>query len=137
MILLYLANPNLNSYPVSIELKRLGVNDDQIRLCDLTVKSSLSGVLDGCSKLVVCTTSQPKWKVSYKVKSVLRWFIGRVRPPRIEELYYTLNRRPFEVDFLGQKNLIDESVQAQVEHVVLLSSMGGKQYLALVTNLYL
>jgi len=107
------------------ELKRLGVNDDQIRLCDLTIKSSLGGVLDGCSKLVICTTSQPKWKLSYKVKSVLRWFVGRGRPPRIEELYYAPNRRPFEVDFLGQKNLIDESVQAQLEHVVLLSSMGG------------
>lgn len=65
------------------ELKKLGASDDRIRLCDLTVKSSLSGVLDGCSKLVICTTSQPKWKLSYKVKSVFRWLIGRGRPPRV------------------------------------------------------
>lgn len=106
-------------------LKRLKVNDDQIRICDITVRDSLQGVFDGAGKAVICTTSTPKKRLRYKIKSVFRWMVGRGRPPRVDELYYDKNQRPYEVDFLGQKNLVDECVEAEVDHVVLLGSMGG------------
>ncbi len=52
--------------------------------------------------------------------------MGKSRPPHPEELYYPHGRRPYEVDYLGQRNIVDACVEAEVDHVVLLSSMGGK-----------
>jgi FlaA1/EpsC-like NDP-sugar epimerase len=121
-------------YPVGLvrdkqgydHLKNLGVQDDQIKVCDITDRESLIGAFDGAEKAVICTTATPQWKLSYKVKSVFRWALRKQRPPRIDELYYETNKRPYEVDYLGQKNIIDECVKAQVEHIILLGSMGGK-----------
>lgn len=84
------------------------------------------GIFEDAKKAVICNSAVPKWRLSYKIKSIFRWIFRKERPPRSEELYYAKGKRPYEIDFLGQKNIIDECFKAQVEQVVLLGSMGGK-----------
>lgn len=109
-------------------LKKLNPNiqKDQVKICDITVKDSLVGVFDGAKKAVICTSAVPIPKTMYKIKSFFRWLVAKDRPPRPQEMYYRKNERPYEVDYLGQINLIDEAVKAGVDHVILLGSMGGK-----------
>jgi nucleoside-diphosphate-sugar epimerase len=51
--------------------------------------------------------------------------VGKATTPGTEAFYYEKGQRPYEVDYLGQKNIVDECRRAGVEHVVLLGHMGG------------
>eukprot|EP00981_Chlorochromonas_danica_P009192 scaffold2549_cov177-Ochromonas_danica.AAC.10 len=102
-----------------------GVQEEQVRLCDITQKDSVSQALSGCKKVVICSTAIPKRKLSYTIKNSVRWLVGQSRPPRPSELTYPTGYGPYEVDYLGGKNLIDASVKVGVEQIVLLSFMGG------------
>lgn len=108
------------------ELRRLGAKPEQLRICDTTQRHTLKHAFDGAEKVVICSSASPKQRLAYKIKNAFLWLVGRSRPPRPDELYYRAGRRPYEVDYLGQRNIIDECVDAEVEHVVLLGSMGGK-----------
>ena len=106
-------------------LKKLGADDNQIKICDITIKESLTGLFDGASNVVRCTSAEPLLKLRYKVLNFLRGWIRKARLPKTTEFYYAKAQRPYEVDYLGQKNIIDECMKARVEHVVLLGNMGG------------
>ena len=106
-------------------LKKLGADDSQIKICDITIKDSLIGVFDGANKVVICTSAEPLLKLRYKVFNFIRGLIRKSRLPKTTEFYYVKGQRPYEVDYLGQKNIIDECMKARVQHVVLLGNMGG------------
>jgi hypothetical protein len=106
-------------------LRSLGIQDDQIHICDPLVKESLSNVFDNCKKVVICSSSTPKQKLSYRVKNALRSLVGLSRPPRISEFYYEKGKRPYELDYLVPKRIIDAAVAAHVDQIVLLGAMGG------------
>lgn len=108
------------------ELRRLGAKPEHLRICDTTQRHTLKHVFDGAEKVVICSSASPKPKLAYKIKNAFLWLVGRSRPPHSDELFYRPGRRPYEVDYLGQRNVVDECVDAKVEHVVLLGSMGGK-----------
>lgn len=102
-----------------------GVTAEQVRIGDITDKSSIHGLFEGAQKAVLCTSATPKRSLGYKIKNFFRSIVGKQRPCRIEELYYPPGQSPYFVDFVGQKNIIDECVASQVEHIVMLSNMGG------------
>ena len=107
------------------ELKKLGVSDDQIKIGDITNRETLDGVFDGVSKVVMCTSARPKKKFWFRIINLLLRLIGRDQPPQATDLYYPKNQCPYNVDFLGQKNVIDSCLNAKVEHIVMLGNMGG------------
>jgi hypothetical protein len=107
------------------ELKKLGVDDDQIRIGDITNKNTLRGVFDKATKVVMCTSARPKKKFWFRIINFLLKLIKRDRPPQATDLYYPKNQCPFNVDFIGQKNVIDLCLDAKVEHIVMLGNMGG------------
>ena len=107
------------------ELRKLGVADDQIRIGDITQRDALTGVFDGVSKVVMCTSARPEKKFWFRIINFLLRLIGRDRPPQAMDLYYPKNQCPYNVDFIGQKNVIDLCLDAKVEHIVMLGNMGG------------
>ena len=74
--------------------------------------SSLQKALSGCHALVILTSSVPIMKAPPK-------------PGERPEFEFELGGMPEEVDYQGQKNQIDAAVDAGVEQVVLVGSMGG------------
>jgi len=44
---------------------------------------------------------------------------------RVSSMYYPKGQEPYSVDYIGQKNVIDMAVDAQISHVIMLGSMGG------------
>lgn len=107
------------------ELRRLGVSEEQIRICDITKKGSLSGVFDGAEQVIICTSAVPRKKLSFKTANFFRSLIGMAKTASTDDFYYEKGQRPYEVDYIGQKNIVDECLRAKVEHVVLLGNMGG------------
>ena len=107
------------------ELKKLGVADDQIRIGDITDRDTLTGVFDGATKVVMCTSARPKKTFWFIFTNFLLRLIGRDRSPSASDLYYPKDQTPYNVDFIGQKNVIDLCLDAKVEHIVMLGNMGG------------
>lgn len=107
------------------ELKKLGVADDQIKIGDITTRDTMKGVFDNASKVVMCTSARPKKKFWFRIINFILGLIGRDRPPQATDLYYPKSQCPYNVDFIGQKNVIDLCLDAKVEHIVMLGNMGG------------
>jgi hypothetical protein len=55
-------------------LEKLGVPADQLRICDITRKGDLHGVLDGAKKVVICTSAVPKRSLRSRIG---RWLLSR------------------------------------------------------------
>lgn len=107
-------------------LRKLGADPtEQIKICDITVKESLDGIFEDADKVVICTSASPRKKFISKLKGLLGRLILRPRAPKTKDFYYRNGQRPYEVDYLGQKNIIDQCMKAQISQVVLLGSMGG------------
>jgi nucleoside-diphosphate-sugar epimerase len=106
-------------------LLRLGAKPDQIKIGDITQKESLKGILRNVTKVVLATSAQPKKSFWYRFLNFFRKLIGRGRPARGSEIYYPSGQSPYHVDFIGQKNVIDECINEKVEHIVFLGNMGG------------
>ncbi|MCG8366047.1 MAG: SDR family oxidoreductase [Pseudanabaenales cyanobacterium] len=79
---------------------------------DIQDPLSLEAAITGCQALVILTSAKPKMKAPPKLGE---------RP----EFEFELGGMPEEVDYYGQKNQIDAAVEAGVEHIVLVGSMGG------------
>ncbi len=79
---------------------------------DILNPQDIAKALEGCQALVILTSAIPK---------MVKPAMGD-NPPQFE---FEERGRPEIVDWLGQKNQIDEAVRAKVEHVILVSSMGG------------
>ena len=112
------------------ELHKLGIRDDQIRICDITDRGCLKGVFDTAQQVVICTSAVPRKKLGYKVTNFFRSLVGRSEALSADAFYYGKGQRPYEVDYIGQRNIIDACVKAKVGHIVLLGNMGGKFYLS-------
>jgi len=106
-------------------LLSLGASPEQIILGDITDKESLSGCFKDVDKVVLCTSSAPRKKTQYKVLNFFKSLVGQGALPAPTDLYYAKKESPYDVDFLGQKHVIDEAVESKVEHIVMLSNMGG------------
>ena len=107
------------------ELKKLGADDNQIKIGDITKRDTLHGVFNDAKKVILCTTAQPKKKFWFNIISFLLRFIGKDRPPKTSDLYYPKNESPYHVDFVGQKNVVDACLDAKVDHIIMLGNMGG------------
>lgn len=73
----------------------------------------------------MCTSARPRKKLKYNVGNFLASVIGRGSKPSPSDLYYPKNESPYHVDYIGQKNVIDEMMRVGAEHMVLLGNMGG------------
>ncbi|MDJ0705016.1 MAG: SDR family oxidoreductase [Leptolyngbyaceae cyanobacterium MO_188.B28] len=79
---------------------------------DISDPSSLQKAISACHALVILTSSVPIMKAPPK-------------PGERPEFVFAPGGMPEEVDFYGQKNQIDAAINAGVNHVVLVGSMGG------------
>jgi len=79
---------------------------------DITDKSSLESAIKGCDALVILTSAVPQM----------------IAPPsdgKPPQFAYPPDGMPEIIDYQGQKNQIDAALQAGIEHIVLMGSMGG------------
>ncbi len=79
---------------------------------DIKDKSSLQQAMQGYQALIILTSAIPKLK-------------GTPKPGEPPEFEFESGGMPEEVDYYGQKNQIDAALQAGIEHIVLVGSMGG------------
>lgn len=109
------------------KLQSLNILPEQAKVCDIRQKSTLQGIFDSAQKVIICSGSTPKQKWTYQIRSFANRLLGKPIPsPAMSDLYFESGKSPYEMDFLGQKNLFDSCLEAQVDHIVLLSRMGGK-----------
>jgi len=79
---------------------------------DIQSKSDLQQALSGCQALVILTSAAPQM----------------IAPPKLGErpiFEYPPNGTPELVDYQGQKNQIECAIETDIEHIVLVGSMGG------------
>ena len=109
------------------KLLKIGAKRESVIVGDILDRQSLVGVFqqNSIDKCVLCTSARPRKTLVCKVKSFFRWIVRRPRSPKVNELYYPSGESPYLVDFIGQRNVIDEAVAASVQHIVLLSNCGG------------
>jgi uncharacterized protein YbjT (DUF2867 family) len=79
---------------------------------DINQPSTLNAAFSGVQCLVIVTSAVPQ------IKALLQ-------PAERPEFDFEPGGTPEEVDYIGQKNQIDAALNAGVEHIVLVGSMGG------------
>lgn len=79
---------------------------------DIRDRASLETALVGCQALVILTSAIPKMKAP-------------PQPGERPQFMYESGSMPEIIDYQGQKNQIDAALEAGVEHIVLVGSMGG------------
>lgn len=94
------------------KIKELFGSDDGFFIGDINDKSTLESALEGCDSLVILTSAVPKMKAPPKEGE---------RP----EFDFEEGGTPEEVDWIGQKNQIDIAKELNINHIVLVGSMGG------------
>jgi len=109
------------------KLIKLGATPEQVYIGDITDRQTLQGLFLGIDKVVLCTSARPRKTITYRVKNFFRSLIGKGRTPKVDELYYPKGSSPFLVDFMGQKNVIDEAIASSNDslHFIMLGNMGG------------
>lgn len=126
-------NKNKNYYPIGLvtsnrdarRLIDLGIESNQIFRGDITLKDSLKGLFEGATKAVLCTSATPKKRLLFLIISFIWGLFGRTLIPSSSDLYYPNGGQPYDIDYIGQCNIIDTAVESKVEHIVMLGSMGG------------
>ena len=106
-------------------LVKLGARPEQIHIGDITRKQSLKGAFNGATKVVLCTSAQPTKRRRFRVSNFFRSIVGKGRTPKGKDLKYNKEQTPYMVDYIGQKNVIDECVKEKVEHIIMVGNMGG------------
>ena len=79
---------------------------------DILDRASLEKAMLGCQALIILTSAVPKIKSPPK-------------PNERPKFEFEAQGMPEQVDWLGQKNQIDVAKTADVQHIVLVGSMGG------------
>lgn len=79
---------------------------------DVTDSEALSSALEGCQALVILTSAVPQMQPPSA-------------PGERPKFSFIPGGMPEQVDYVGQKYQIDAALQAGVEHIVLVGSMGG------------
>lgn len=108
-------------------LLKLGADPTQVKIFDICNKETLTGDLfEGATKAVLCTSSKPKKRFRFIIKDFFRKITFRKQnPPNGTDFYYPDKQSPYDIDYIGQRNVIDACVNAKIEHIVMLGSMGG------------
>ena len=106
-------------------LYKLGAQQDQVKIADITKKEELLGICNDCKKVVLCTSARPQKKLIRKVKDFFKRLFRREITSKGSDMFYPKGQDPYHVDFIGQKNLIDVAVEAKVDQIVMLGNMGG------------
>lgn len=109
-------------------LKKFGMPIERIHIADIVNKQALqeSRAFSSADKCIICSSAKAKERWRFRLSRPWRSLLGKKRPPLPSELKYTPGHRPYEVDYLGQKNVVDECLKHKLQHVVLLGCMGGK-----------
>lgn len=79
---------------------------------DITDRASVDRAIAGCEALVILSSSAPVMK-------------GPPQPGQRPEFEFPPGAYPEDIDYKGQKNLIDAAAAAGVTHIVQVGSMGG------------
>lgn len=79
---------------------------------DIKDQSTLESAIKGCQGLVILTSSFPK-------------MVAPPKPGERPQFEYDADSTPELVDYQGQKNQIDAALDAGIEQIVLVGSMGG------------
>ena len=116
----------------SLQLEYPNINQDQI--CHINYhhyrkkgnKNENFPVFENVHKVVLCSSAKVKEKLFFQIKKLLFLLFGKTISATSKDLYYERNKRPFEIDYLFQKWIIDESLrQGSIEQIVQIGSMGG------------
>ena len=99
------------------------VDPANVEVVESFEKASLVPAFQGCTHLVILTSSQPKLVVSSLFGVMWGKLMGKkgVRP----SFYFAEGQEPERVDWIGQREQIDAAKAAGIDHVILISSMGG------------
>ena len=57
-------------------LYKLGAQQDQVKIADITKKEELSGICNDCKKVVLCTSARPQKKLIRKIKDFFKRLVG-------------------------------------------------------------
>ena len=118
-------------------LLKLGASVDQVEIADIRDKSSISSLFhehkedkSKIEKIIMCESARPRKKLSRRLKDFFRKYLLRqdVALRKTSDMYYKEGESPYQIDYVGAKNVIDaavESTNSKVDHIVLLGSMGG------------
>lgn len=112
-------------------IQETGCGLDQVVVCDVTkVKSTDPPKCVGAKAMVICTSAVPVISVRSLIQNALKipWNLVRGKKAvdfRSLRFKFKRNQYPEKVDFEGQVRQIDIAKQLGVEHVVVVSSMGG------------
>ncbi|KAJ4795224.1 NAD(P)-binding Rossmann-fold superfamily protein [Rhynchospora pubera] len=94
--------------------QKIGPDSDNIYIADIRDANGIAPAFQGADAVIILTSSVPKMKPGFDPTKG-----GR------PEFYYEDGQFPEQVDWIGQKNQIDDAKAAGVKHVVLVGSMGG------------
>ena len=104
---------------------------DQVVVCDVTqLKSSDPPKCVGAKAMIICTSAVPVISIRSLIQNTLKipWNLLRGKKAvdfRSLRFKFKRNQYPEKVDYEGQVMQIDMAKQLGVEHVVVVSSMGG------------
>ena len=130
---------NKQFYPIGLvrdvkgvkALQSIGCAVDQIVVGDIVVKDTIKDLFVNCDKAILCTSASLKKKLWFRFRSWLHSLLLFLRIAKKSltaspsDLYYPRNQSPHDVDFVGQKHVIDLCVVSKVQHIVMLGNMGG------------
>jgi len=105
-------------------VKETGCKESNVAVADTTDMGSLTTVMTGQDKLILCTSAVPKLNKLSIVKTLLLKLIGKKGGPKFS---FRENGSPYNVDYLGAKNQFDAAKTAGLKQVVVIGSMGGTQ----------
>jgi len=97
-------------------------------LCDITKPESIEKALTGVEVLTILSSATPKPNWFKLLGFFVRKLCGCGKNSHMGEAFeYPTGGMPEKVDWEGQRNLITAAQKAGVQHVILVSSMGGTQ----------
>jgi hypothetical protein len=101
------------------KLKKLGASVDQIKLGDILDRSSVENAIVDCQKVILCTSATPCLRLFPKLKYFMKKILRIDSQPKSTELYYRKGKEPYNLDYIGQKNVIDAAVEEKVAYRII------------------
>lgn len=107
------------------KLRDLGATVEQIKVANVADRGELRVAFQGAQKVIDCRSSSPRRRLVSYVKSFFRKVFRGSSKLKGSDMFYSDDESPYRVDYIGLKNCVDAAVDANCDHFVLLSSMGG------------
>jgi uncharacterized protein YbjT (DUF2867 family) len=110
-------------------IKLTKCDSSNVVIGDILNEEALTATFKQCDakKLVLCSSAVPKIKLGSLLKVLLKKLVLRWMEPGRPLFRFIEKGDPYHVDFLGAMNQFKAAKQAQIDHVVVVSSMGGTQ----------